>query len=97
MRKPTNTVIYIALILLFVVLTAPRLLQIRDLKIRSRNLESELQKLKKDNLALENELRLLREDPTYLEKVAREKFNKARQGEIVYKVVREGENTEAKK
>ena len=93
MKKPSNAVIYAALILLFIILTAPRLIQIRSLRIRSQNLETELQKLKKENQMLENELRLLREDPTYLEKVAREKFNKARQGEIVYKVVREGEGS----
>ena len=56
-------------------------------------LETELRKLQEENLKLENELRLLRQDPVYLEKVARRKFNKAKENEIVYKVVREGENT----
>jgi cell division protein FtsB len=59
------------------------------LSARSENLEKELSQLKYQNLALENELRLLKNDPVYLEKVAREKFKKAKQGEIVYKVVRE--------
>ena len=58
------------------------------LKERCAALDTEVAGLKKDNLALENELKLLRDDPVYLEKVAREKFNKAKQGEIVYKVVR---------
>ena len=43
--------------------------------------------------ALEYELRLLKDDPVYLEKVARAQFNKAKEGEVVYKVVREGQNT----
>ena len=89
MKKPAAAVIYGLLILLFIVITAPRVVQVWKLRERRGNLEVELKKLKKENQQLENELRLLREDPTYLEKVAREKFNKARQGEIVYKVVRE--------
>ena len=67
--------------------------QVQKLKERSRGLEQELRNLKKQNDTLERELRLLRDDPVYLEKVARAQFNKAKEGEIVYKVVREGENT----
>ena len=81
--------VYGFLILLFLIFTAPRIVQIFKLHARSQNLEEELIRLRKENQALENELMLLRTDPTYLEKVAREKFNKARQGEIVYRVVRE--------
>jgi len=89
MKRPAAAVIYGLLILLFVVITVPRVVQICKLRERRGNLEAEIEKLKKENQQLENELRLLREDPTYLEKVAREKFSKARQGEIVYKVVHE--------
>ena len=74
-------------------LLAPRLMQLRQLSQRSAELETELRGLKKQNDMLENELRLLRDDPVYLEKVARAQFNKAKEGEIVYKVVREGDNT----
>ena len=81
--------VFLVLVFLFVVLLAPRMLQVENLKVRSRDLEIELKKLQTQNLLLENELRLLRDDPVYLEKVAREKFNKAKQGEIVYKIVRE--------
>ena len=88
--------IFGVLILVFAALLAPRLFQIHKLKSRSEELSLELQKLKAENQTLENELRLLRDDPVYLEKVAREKFNKARQGEIVYKVVRDGEAQQAK-
>ena len=71
---------------------APRVMQVQSLKARSENLEIELKKIGQENQRLETELRLLREDPVYLEKVAREKFKKAKQGEIVYQVVREGDN-----
>ncbi len=81
------------MILIFIVITVPRVVQVWKLRERRGNLEAELEKLKKENQQLESELRLLREDPTYLEKVAREKFSKVRQGEIVYKVVREDEET----
>ena len=86
--------IFAALALLFVILLTPRMLQVQKLKQRSAGLEQELRGLKKQNDALERELRLLRDDPVYLEKVARQQFNKAKEGEIVYKVVREGENTQ---
>ncbi len=56
---------------------------------RHRNLELELRKLKTENATLENEIKLLRLDPVYLEKIARTKFKKARENEIVYKVVKE--------
>ncbi|MBI4353399.1 MAG: septum formation initiator family protein [Candidatus Omnitrophica bacterium] len=89
MRKPAAVVIFALLAAAFVMLLAPRALQVRKLRIQSKNLDAEIQRLQLENRALEEELRLLRDDPVYLEKVAREKFNKARQGEIVYKVVRQ--------
>ena len=91
MKRPVTALIYLLLFLVFAVLLAPRLMQVHELKVRSENLEAELQKIKRENQQLEMELKLLREDPVYLEKVARAKFNKAKPGEIVYKVVREGE------
>ena len=90
MRRPSAVLVFLLVLGVFVVLLAPRILQVRSLGVRSKNLEIEVRKLKLENLKLENELRSLRDDPVYLEKVAREKFNKAKQGEIVYKVVREG-------
>lgn len=91
MKKPWAAVIFIAVIVIFIALLVPRILKITHLGNRSADLSAELERLKKENALLERELRLLRDDPVYLEKVAREKFNKAKQGEIVYKVVREGE------
>ena len=85
--------LFAALDALFVAALTPRLLEVQKLRQRSETLEKDLAALKRQNDSLEAEMRLLRDDPVYLEKVARSKFNKAKEGEIVYKVVREGENT----
>ena len=95
MKKPATAVVFILLVAAFVALLVPRVVQVQSLKTRSENLERELRALKKQNDALERELKLLHDDPVYLEKVARQQFNKAKEGEIVYKVVREGQNTKA--
>ena len=94
LKRPATILIYLSLLLIFAVLLAPRLIQVHSLKARSENLEAELKKITRENQELEMELRLLREDPVYLEKIARAKFNKAKPGEIVYKVVREGETSQ---
>lgn len=96
MKKPGTLLFFVAVFLgllftLFVVFLVPKVIQNQKLEQRGRDLDGEIKKIKLENFKLENELRLLREDAVYLEKVAREKFNKAREGEIVYKVVREGE------
>ena len=96
MKRPGAVVIFFALLIIFIVLLAPRILQVQKLSERSRNLEGELKRMQRENKMLEEELRMLREDPVYLEKVAREKFRKAKQGEIIYKVVKEGESAETK-
>lgn len=93
MKKPITAIIFILLVVSFVALLTPRVIQVHSLKARSEELGRKLRELKKQNDALELELRLLRDDPVYLEKVARQQFNKAKEGEIVYKVVREGQNT----
>ena len=89
MKRPRTAILWLLLLVVFGVLLTPRVLQVQSLQSRSENLKEELKKLRAQNQEMENQLRLLREDPVYLEKVAREKFNKAKQGEIVYKVVRE--------
>lgn len=93
MKRPGAAVVIALLAAAFVVMLAPRVLQVNQLKARSRHLEQELVTLRRQNLELETELKLLRDDPVYLEKVARGKFNKAKEGEIVFKVVRPGEST----
>ncbi len=88
-KKATILFIILALVAVFAALLTPRFLQVQALRERSNDLENELRELKKQNDMLEMELRLLRDDPVYLERVARAKFNKAKEGEIVYKVVRQ--------
>ena len=92
-KNATTTVVFVLLAVLFAFLLVPRMVQVRSLRERSESLEKDLLGLKKQNEALEYELRLLKDDPVYLEKVARAQFNKAKEGEVVYKVVREGQNT----
>ena len=93
LERPATLAVFGVLLVVFVMLLLPRMFEVRKLKKRSSDLETQLRDLKKQNDALEGELRMLRDDPVYLEKVARAQFNKAKEGEIVYKVVREGQNT----
>ncbi len=85
-KKPATAVIFLLVGGLLAVFVAPKLLRVRNLEARSAKLETELKRIQYENRLLENELRLLREDPVYLERVARKKFNKAKEGEIVYKI-----------
>jgi cell division protein DivIC len=93
MKRPATAVLFTVAVAGFAAAVAPRAMQIESLKARSQRLEKELVEVRVNNAKLEQELRLLRDDPVYLEKVARDKFNKAKEGEIVYKVVRAGEDT----
>ena len=95
MKKSATVVMFALLFILFIVFLTPKLVRIENLARRSDNLEQEILKLKAQDQALESELRMLRDDPVYVEKVAREKFNKAKEGEIVYKVVREGQTAKS--
>ncbi|OGW92132.1 MAG: hypothetical protein A3D28_02610 [Omnitrophica bacterium RIFCSPHIGHO2_02_FULL_63_14] len=88
-RARWSAVIILALFALFFLFLTPKVIHVRELQGRSDRLTQEIRRLKRQNATLESELKALREDPVYLERVAREKFNKAKEGEIVYKVVRE--------
>ncbi len=90
-KKSATVIIFALLGVLYVVFITPKIFKISELQSRSNLLEKELGKLKSQNASLERELRLLRDDPVYIEKIAREKFNKAKEGEIVYKVLRQDE------
>lgn len=92
MKHPKAVLAFGLIAVLAAMVLVPSILRVGSLKARSRALEAELRKLQEENLKLENELRLLRHDPVYLEKVARHKFNKARENETVYKVVRHGQD-----
>ena len=79
MKRPKGILVLGLFVGLCVVVLTPSVIRVENLKTRSRGLETELRKLQEENLKLENELRLLRQDPVYLEKVARRKFNKAKE------------------
>ena len=87
-KRPSSIVMFVLVVVLCVVLLTPKFIQVMELNQRSQNFEMDLKKLRYQNRLLERELKLLQEDPVYLEKVAREELSKAKQGEIVYKIVR---------
>jgi cell division protein FtsB len=91
LKKPVTALILILFLILFGLSLFPGFLRIGNLQNRSQGLEQELLRLRAENKRLETELRLLRDDPVYIEKIARQQLNKAKQGEIVYKVVRESQ------
>ena len=86
-KRRAVSLVYLLLLIVFSVLLTPKIIQVQSLRARCENNENELRKTRQENQRLEMELKALREDPVYLEKVARTKFNKAKEGEIVYKVV----------
>ena len=55
-------------------------------------IESELDSLKAEEVRLRNEIEKLKFAPEYLEKLAREKYGMAKEGEKVYKIVPEEED-----
>lgn len=90
MRRPGSLAVYALAFGLFAAFLWPRAMHVWRLAQRSEALSREMFDLRRENQRLETELKRLREDPIYIEKVARQKFNKAKEGEIVYKVVKEG-------
>ncbi len=96
MKRPSTIAVVIVLAAACLALLAPKIASIQKLQTRSNALQAELNKIRRQNAELELELKLLRDDPVYLEKIARGKFNKAKEGEIVYRIVREGEQTSSR-
>jgi len=77
-------IIVIAIVLLAVVYF-PGFSKLQELKEINRNLEKEIAGLKTENEELKTEVHSLETDPIYVESVAREKFKKQKEGEIIYK------------
>ena len=50
----------------------------------ARDLRSEIDRMKKDNVRLSKEVAALKHDAAYLERMARDKIGLARPGEVVY-------------
>ena len=58
---------------------------------KNRTYEKRIGDLERDNTRLEAERRRLIDDPVYFEKVAREKMGIIKDGEVIYKIVGQGQ------
>lgn len=84
-RRTIAGVLIFAAVLAY--LFVPAAMKLYKLKRQDSRLEREIEALSTRNLVLQNEFRLLREDPIYIEQIARKTFRKAKDGEIVYRLV----------
>jgi len=79
-----------ALVFLMVfVLSDHGLYQLWQLKQEQRAIEQRIQSLEKENAALAEERNRLEDDLEYIEKLAREKYRMAQEGEKVFRVIPE--------
>lgn len=69
----------------------PGYTKLQDLRERNKELSSNIDKLKKENVLLQNEIMRLQNDPLYQEKVVRDKMGVVRRGEIPIKIIPEKE------
>ncbi|MFH1791105.1 MAG: septum formation initiator family protein [Candidatus Omnitrophota bacterium] len=76
---------YGLVLLMLAVIYFPGFSRLQQLKEENRALERKIEELKGSNTLLIETIRRLETDPVYVEKVAREKMKKTRQGEIIYK------------
>ena len=75
----------LVLMLLYLAFGDWGLMRYRRLSEDHRTLEERNQALQRDNELLRERIHRLRKDDRYLEKVAREEFGLAREGEIIYR------------
>lgn len=86
--KQTSLLVFLGLIL---IIFFPGYAKIQEMRQKNRKLESDIKRLKAENIALSLEKEKLETDPNYLEQVAREKLGIVKKGETVYRLVPEGE------
>lgn len=91
MNRRSRIIVAIVTFIAVAYLVAPAFFKLAKLKHQRKELSQEIRELNARNQKLENELRLLREDPVYLEYIARKKFKKAKEGEVIYRIVDTGE------
>ncbi|MDH4071083.1 MAG: septum formation initiator family protein [Ignavibacteria bacterium] len=72
--------------LLYLVFGSHGILQRIELQGRISELEHKIETVKTDNRRLSAEAKALESDPKMIEKVAREKYGMAREGETVYRI-----------
>jgi len=80
--KPAHLVIAAVIFAIFM----PGYIKFIQLQLRNMHLESEINRLEKENLKLYKEKKRLEEDINYIEKVARESMGVTKKGEIPIKI-----------
>ncbi|MFH1062410.1 MAG: septum formation initiator family protein [Candidatus Omnitrophota bacterium] len=78
-------------LLIISILFFPAYSKIQKLTLRDKALSQKVEKLKIENERLAQENELLKTDLVYIEEVAREKLKVARENEVVFRIVNEGE------
>ncbi len=82
-----KTFLWFFIIVVFAWLFTPAVTKVVRLNQKAAELEDDIKRLMVQNRVLGNELKLLSEDPVYVEKIARRLFRKAKEGEIIYRIV----------
>jgi len=82
--RPLFVIVAIVLFVIFL----PGYTKFMELRARNIELEKEIGRLEKENVALYKEKKRLNEDIDYMEKVARESMGLAKEGEIPIKIER---------
>lgn len=92
MLKIVRQTSFLVFVGIFLVIFLPSFAKIQELRQKNKELEANIKRLDKENLALSQEKEKLEKDPEYLERVAREKLGIVKKGEIVYRIVPEQED-----
>ena len=82
-----RTLVGVAVIVGLIWIFAPIVHKHFKLDRKLSQVEDEVRELSEETEALETELELLQTDPVHVEKVARRLFHKAKEREIIYKIV----------
>ena len=78
----TATLVVLGLLVIYL----PGAIQLRKLQATQAELERELARLAADNARLAHEQEQLLTNPDYMERVAREQYHMAREGELILKL-----------
>lgn len=78
-------------LIILAIIFFPAYAKIQKLTMRDKVLSQKVEKLKLENERLLNENELLRTDPVYIEEMAREKLKVARDNEVIFRIINEGE------
>jgi len=87
MRRRAFVVFWVLMSAVLLYVLVPIFWKVSQLRRDEARLSEEVRLLKMKNQVLENKLRLIQEDPVYVEYLARKKFRKAKEGEVIYRLV----------